>query len=55
VARDILQYYFDQKNITTEQTIPDVGSLVYESPSATNTDTDDQDGDNEPAESQTAE
>mgnify|MGYP000182782389 CR=1 FL=1 len=40
VAKDILQYYFDQKDIVAEQTIPDPDSLVYESPSSTTTDDD---------------
>lgn len=40
VAKDILQYYFEQREITAKQTIPDAGSLVYESPGATSTDTD---------------
>jgi penicillin-binding protein 2 len=29
VARDILQYYLDQKKVVAEQTIPDSDSLVY--------------------------
>lgn len=57
VAKDILQYYFEQKEITAEQTIPDAGSLVYESPSATSTDTntDNQDDDTEPTDTNGAE
>ncbi len=39
IAQDILTYYFDQKNIVAEQTIPDSGSLVFGDSSATNTDT----------------
>lgn len=57
VAKDILQYYFDQRKITAEQTIPNAGSLVYESPSATSTDTntDNQDDDTEPTDTNSAE
>ena len=57
VAREILQYYFDQRKITAEQTIPNAGSLVYESPSATSTDTntDNQDDDTEPTDTNGAE
>lgn len=35
IAQDILLYYFHQQEIVAEQTIPDAGSLVYQSPSAT--------------------
>lgn len=57
IAQDILTYYFDQKNIVAKQTIPDAGSLVYESPSATSTDTntDNQDDDTEPTDTNGAE
>lgn len=41
VARDIIQYYMDQKKIVAEQTIPDSGSLVYQNPNATSTTDDD--------------
>ncbi len=37
VARDIIQYYLDQKKIVAEQTIPDPGSLVYQNLDATQT------------------
>lgn len=35
IAQDILLYYFHQQEIVAEQTIPDSGSLVYQSPGAT--------------------
>ncbi len=37
IAQDILLYYFHQREITAEQTIPDSGSLVYKNPNTTNT------------------
>lgn len=49
VAKDILQYYFEQKDIVAEQTIPDSGSLVI-GPNATNTDTNNEDDDSETTE-----
>lgn len=59
VAKDILQYYFEQREITAKQTIPDAGSLVYESPGATSTDadtdTDNQDDGSEPTQTDGAE
>ncbi len=36
IAQDILLYYFHQREITAEQTIPDSGSLVYQNPNTTN-------------------
>ncbi len=35
IAQDILLYYFHQQEIVAQQTIPDAGSLVYQSPSST--------------------
>lgn len=41
IAQDILLYYFHQKEIVAEQTIPDSGSLVYQNPGTTQTAGDD--------------